>query len=654
MKFRRRRSREPSPEVDDSPWPAPQPPRPQNRELWERAAQVFEAPPVTEPRPWATAPPPEPLVVAAIDFGTHGSGYAWALVADLRTNPAGSVHVPRRWEGSSVNYPKNLSALVVDGDGKVVEWGYEALNHWTGAAGTSDLTYLHGFKMALRGGGETLAAGGIADAAELTPRQAAAHTTEYLRLLREAALEDIPVIEQDVRWCVTIPAIWDHYEEELMWRAAVAAGFPDDRDRMVLGREPEVAAIYCKVKGAHVLTGPGASAGRGASPTPIDLVRPGGRFVVVDAGGGTIDITAYEVDNFDGRLHQIGRIDGAKLGAEYLTNAFLRKVLAPKLGGFTEFLGVQKADPDAVLKLLRDWDAAKDSVRLVDGRAPDPVLLDYTHKFILALRQGAPATLRELQERGEDMQLVVTPEEVTEIFESVVAGIVSHIDEQLALIRRQRGPADGLETVLLVGGFSRSPYLRRRLAEHLEGTARLVAPADAAEAVLCGAVHFAHDPRVIKSRRAKHTYGIEVLQPYDPVRHADRSTITNDSGIWVTGVFEKTVGADQAVRSDAEYEHHVYPVESGQERLSIAVHRSSTPDPRYVDDAGCEKLGEFVLDVSPTVHLPRAQREYVIYVRFGHTRIDLRAVDVNAADPGTGVPWTVAYEPPDGTGSARG
>jgi hypothetical protein len=207
---------------------------------------------------------------------------------------------------------------------------------------------------------------------------------------------------------------------------------------------------------------------------------------------------------------------------------------------------------------------------------------------------------------------VVTPEEVTKIFESVVPGIVSYVDRQLELIRQQRGPAYGLESVLLVGGFSRSRYLRQRLADHLEGIARLVTPADAAEAVLCGAVHYAHDPRVIKSRRAKYTYGLELSNRYDPVKHADRPSRTSGLGVWVDGVFAKVVGVNQSVDAEEEYPKIVFPTEIDQTRLAIDVYRSSDTDPTYTDDPGCEKTQRvhpgYLGYGGPPVHRTRIRR----------------------------------------------
>ena len=54
------------------------------------------------------------------------------------------------------------------------------------------------------------------------------------------------------------------------------AGLPDDPDRLLLAREPTAAALYCVAKGELLLT------------------EAGTRFMVVDCGGGTVDITAYE------------------------------------------------------------------------------------------------------------------------------------------------------------------------------------------------------------------------------------------------------------------------------------------------------------------------------------------------------------------------
>jgi molecular chaperone DnaK (HSP70) len=69
-------------------------------------------------------------------------------------------------------------------------------------------------------------------------------------------------------YALTVPAIWSDKAKELTRQAALQAGIPDDR--LTLITEPEAAAVYCA-----------------ATCTEVDL-NEGDRFLVCDAGGGTV------------------------------------------------------------------------------------------------------------------------------------------------------------------------------------------------------------------------------------------------------------------------------------------------------------------------------------------------------------------------------
>ena len=204
---------------------------------------------------------------------------------------------------------KNLTALLLAAPDHLEAWGYEAKRITT--TRHTDLRYIDGFKMQLAGSTVGSDTGGpdslpVSRLVEL-----------YLHQLYELAITDIAMSgyrPEEIRWCLTVPAIWDDYQKQVMWRAAVAAGLPDDEKRLVLAIEPEAAAHYARVAGVRTL---GATGGRRAN-----LSSPGSRFIVADCGGGTIDITAYRADT-GGKLVEIGRDFGGSHGSEYLNKAFV-------------------------------------------------------------------------------------------------------------------------------------------------------------------------------------------------------------------------------------------------------------------------------------------------------------------------------------------
>lgn len=56
------------------------------------------------------------------------------------------------------------------------------------------------------------------------------------------------VLTQDVRWVITVPAIWRQKAKQFMREAAYEAGIgsENDPDRLLLALEPEAASINCR------------------------------------------------------------------------------------------------------------------------------------------------------------------------------------------------------------------------------------------------------------------------------------------------------------------------------------------------------------------------------------------------------------------------
>jgi hypothetical protein len=90
-------------------------------------------------------------IVAAIDFGTHGTGFAWAFSSAREDEPSHrTIYTFDDWTDQPASYVKNLSAILLDGSGGVLAWGYEARRLFeAGAAADGDRTYAERFKMGL-------------------------------------------------------------------------------------------------------------------------------------------------------------------------------------------------------------------------------------------------------------------------------------------------------------------------------------------------------------------------------------------------------------------------------------------------------------------------------------------------------------------------
>ncbi|CAM5274823.1 hypothetical protein SABIM44S_04891 [Streptomyces abikoensis] len=580
----------------------------------------------------------KPKVIVAIDFGTHGTGFAWATVSALQDSAGHRVVVYQPFTQSGGHtYPKDLSAVLVNRAGDPVKFGEKARNAWDrelARGNPQGFGYASKFKMAIHG------REGKSDIPEFLGSLAGARrdtvkvlVTAMLTHVRGAALEQIgryavggaAYTADEIRWCLTIPAMWTEADRQFMRSAAVSAGLPGDAERLLLVQEPEAAAVYCALNAGTVL-GPDRPEGQ------LEVDTPGSRFMVVDCGGGTVDITSYQIRAEDvgpGQLKETRVADGDRLGSAYVNHAFVTDVLTDRFGE-QQLKQLIANFPKEIGQLETEWETEK--VRLVSETAADgtpvitdTVLISIPGKIWDALDAGTRTRLTVLAS-GETHYIEITAHEVTTLFESVVRPILSTIERQRAAASGD-GPAVGREQMLLVGGFARSTYLRDRIAQRFGHEVRVITPMDPAVAVLGGAVHFAYDPSVIWGRRSKYTYGFGCSMPF---RHGidpqEKFFIDDDGNEKCNDRFVVMARRGDLVPTDhkAVSTVAVFPAWT---TVQVTIHATYAHDPDYTDEEGCEAIGKVIPDISGSVGLPTSERSLDVAFSFGTTEIEVEVRD---------------------------
>ncbi|MEV4383546.1 hypothetical protein [Streptosporangium sp. NPDC049644] len=569
-------------------------------------------------------------VVAAIDFGTHGTGYAWSVISAANDDMRGrQVFWNNQWPGQPVAYPKNLTALLLDEEGEVVAWGFEAKRKWTGIRDKIErdkTLFARAFKMELAGEESN-------PAVDVKSRNINAHVLieKYLKLIYEEALKNITAsgyVEEEIRWCLTVPAIWSDYQKQVMRELAVAAGLPGDRKRLLLAIEPEVAAYYVRVSGVRTI---------GMSGKRASLMTPRSRFIVVDCGGGTVDITAYKSDA-QNNLQEIGNDWGGKYGSEYVNMDFVMRILQNRFGSYDALQRIQEECPTELLRIVDAWESEK--IHLTSDREED-IFLPLPAAIDRQLTDDVRDRIATIQDGVSDT-IVVTAEEARSAFDSVIPNILKLVDKALHEMRVQRRNTQGEEIVLLVGGFGASAYLQQRLQAHIKGRAQLAVPGDPKVAVLLGAVHYAYSPQTT-ARKTKLTYGCEVngvfREGIDP--QSRRITLPNGAAR-CAGRFDVLVKARELVPIDREVVTSYTPTYPHQTALSIEVYSSPNQNPVYVEDSGNKRLGSLYIDLKQVMHLAQDKRSVKVYMRFGETEIHVRA---QIAHTGESVEADLQFDP---------
>ncbi|KAL3879860.1 hypothetical protein ACJMK2_032139 [Sinanodonta woodiana] len=94
-----------------------------------------------------------------------------------------------------------------------------------------------------------------------------------------------------------------------MMEAAVEAGIKNENLKIAL--EPETASIFCRLLPVEKMIEGGG----------MTSFKPGSVYMVLDAGGGTIDITVHEVLS-DGKLKELHKASGGAWGGTQVDEAY--------------------------------------------------------------------------------------------------------------------------------------------------------------------------------------------------------------------------------------------------------------------------------------------------------------------------------------------
>ncbi|MTJ55908.1 Hsp70 family protein [Anabaena sp. UHCC 0253] len=548
-------------------------------------------------------------VVAAIDFGTSRSGYAYAFKDDKR------VIGRYEWDKQPFQYIKTLTQSLYNGDRKLETWGYAALSRLAElrqAKNAKDYSFFPTFKMALRESRKRTDEGPIATANNGQEFPVINLVADYLRELGGLLRKELDnatsgeLKNNEILWCLTIPAIWKDDEKSFMRRAAIKAGLitgsDDDRERLLLVLEPEAAAIYCQEKDQAEL-------------------EAGKRFMVVDCGGGTVDITVHEVSPHGG-LDEVAEGSGGAYGSTYVDKEF-REYLAGKLTA-QALNRYEEEDPIGWLELMATWERKKCDF---DPTTTNTTYFEIPNRLYKILSKDYPQVLEKLadEQDGDDDKVHLGKETMQGLFEPILDGLVRKVKEQFVQLDDR-----GCDILYLVGGFSTSPVLRQRIQQEFGSRIKVVMPSDPGAAIVQGAASFGINPESIRSRRSRLTYGCQSCQPFDENRDrqqkSKRQYFEEQDGWYISNRFSPFVLAGESVDVNEVVTHSFFPMSADQQILVFTFYGTRKDNPRYTDEADVEELGKLDVDISSTVGT--RDRPVEVSMNFGKTEISITAIDI--------------------------
>ncbi|KAK9464253.1 hypothetical protein V1512DRAFT_213685 [Lipomyces arxii] len=442
----------------------------------------------------------EPSLVIGIDFGTTATGVAYSLV----TNADSMETVITNWPGANNSNIKKIPSVVwYDAGGKVIGWGMDtavaealAKRFKQDESERRPFEAKH-FKLLLENWDPIHKE--LRRSIELPPNKTALDVaSDFLTEVRKVTEKELirtfgeprfEKLQREARYFLTVPAVWSDAAKSATRQAAVNAGFVDSMDnpKLSLIAEPEAAAIFCAKRDVYNF-------------------ETNDVFLVVDCGGGTVDLIAYEVEDSAPSSFSVKEFTtgtGAACGSVLVDRDFNDLVEAK----VEQLLSRNIIDNKMAANIRRR--CRKEFPNIKHNFKNDPNI-DFT------VETGVAASHEVLSLFDGDMTF--TPQDVFHSFENSVNQVVDLVQAQIKQVQNKEKL---LAAILVVGGYGDSGFLFASIQQKVPPRYRgiVLRPKDSVAAIVNGAVVTGIFQDVLKSRVARRHYCMETVEDFIPGRH---------------------------------------------------------------------------------------------------------------------------------------
>jgi len=206
------------------------------------------------------------------------------------------------------------------------------------------------------------------------------------------------------------------------------------------------------------------------------------------------------------------------------------------------------------------------------------------------------------------------------IFRSTLQAIVELINIQI------EGSTQSIKYIVLVGGFSQSKILFNSIFDaYNTKVTKIIQSPFAAEAILCGGALLGIDPSLIKARKTKFSYGVEVVKDFEHGDDENRVEVIN-SRFLCKGIFLPFVKVGQEIAINETIEHKFDVIHPKQSIMEIEIFISPKNNVKYVDDKLISSVGK--LEVKLPLYDPSFPNPYVkVMMQFGKIEVLVEAED---------------------------
>ena len=391
-------------------------------------------------------------------------------------------------------------------------------------------------------------------------------------------------------------------------------------EKLSLALEPEVAALYSQ---KNVVEQIQADKSQAAIKCPTE-------YMVIDIGGGTVDITAHiEVE---GSIKVPVIPTGNAWGGIQVNEAFsemLQKLVDDP--GYLKYLdignhSVQMASINDIL--YREFEDQKSSY---GNRTSDSIIVSLPNKFAKCYNETIESKAKEMHGvEYDDDKIFIEDKDVIEsqLFGPAIDGIID------CVLKAIEDTKNRFTTFYLVGGFGGCKYTHEKVEEAIKkrnSKAKVLVPISPRLAVAQGAVLWRQNPGKVTERICDATYGISTTLPFDPKEHDEyyKYYDEGDKEDRCHSVFCVFIEKGEVANENEVITIDGIPPSQSSTQLPIDIFCAPDRGVQYLNSkdgkSNADKIGQLVIDIPNPDNLPLNERIVDITMDFSGTEIQAKA-----------------------------
>ena len=568
-------------------------------------------------------------VVVGIDFGSSGSGFAYSFMNERNINH-GNIF------GANVDN-KVPTEIILSDNNDILEFG-ASCKQYLKEKGLNSGHYFKGIKMHLYSKLSTIKAKNTGRSFSL-----AIVIQKILEKIKELALEELEKIrkrinESNIKWVVTVPAIWEDFQKNIMMDSCINAGLIgkyDDKS-LFFALEPEAASLYCSRN----------------EDINQDYLKKGKYYIICDLGGGTGDIVTHYVGT-NKNLEEIYSACGGNYGSNEIDKTIFEEIIYSIFGykSFEQLLEKCKyMDINEDEEVIFDaWCELERQIKdFKEGTNQDKVKNNEKFPINCSLFQDffdddLKIDINDLINKynnyiayNEETKLKIKSKKKW-IIEFPYKIIYNYIKNQANLICKAinnilNSSYKEINTVIFVGGYCSNEIIISLIKEGLKGRIQnFLQPSKPCLAIMEGAVLFGINPNIINTRIAKYTIGQGMRDYWNEERHSKMGKKVFDEvdKDWkCEDCFSKFIEVQQKLKINEEITKS-YRM-AGPRYCTLNFYQTLSPNPIFTFENGVEKIGNCELDAGKDY--PPEERSIEVTMKFGGTFIDVKAIHIKSGN----------------------